>query len=627
MKPFVLFSESFSPMGNVSSKGVLNQLGRPNMDLLSLLIREAVQNSWDARDGSGLPVKFGIKFWKLSKGQRTFLQEMIFPSTPSQFPEGHLNSDDFLGLAIFDRRTTGLGGPTRADTATTDGQPRDFVDFLRNVGHPPEKAGAGGTYGFGKAAFYLASTLQTICVHTRCIYEAKPESRFTAAALFDPFQEHGVLFTGRHWWGRMIDGVPEPIIGGDSDTAAKMIGMPNFTDGELGTTILVLQPILNGRNIDQAINLIIESLIWYFWPKMIEREDGTPAMEFQVTYEGEHRTIPDPSKLPPLDGFVQAMKHLKDQKSSPDIYNSTQLITCGNPKQDLGIISLQRFPYRNREQFDIGNLEEDDIYRPSPIADTCHHIAFMREPELVVKYEPGPELPGEHLEYAGVFRVLDEVDAVFSEAEPPTHDDWVEDTLRDSIKKTYIRVAHRKIRAAVKDFTQPPTLDQDYAETAPLGAFSNLMGNLLPGGIGTGAQPIFTKRKTRGSKISGSSLGGKNSTDRPGLIILNEGDLRIENGEPMLVITFRASHAKGSKGTIVRANAAVLLDGGESEKDPPIGELVPEVVQWVGLGKKSPVVIKDEILKINRSDSLEWQVYIRLHESAVAVNLSASAGG
>ena len=42
MRPLELYSERFSPNGNVTSEGVINQLGRPELDIHSLLIRETV---------------------------------------------------------------------------------------------------------------------------------------------------------------------------------------------------------------------------------------------------------------------------------------------------------------------------------------------------------------------------------------------------------------------------------------------------------------------------------------------------------------------------------------------------------------------------------------------------------
>lgn len=137
MEHLFLHSERVSPTGNVTSEGIINQLGRPKLGLLETLVREAVQNSWDAKDIlSDSPVTFGMVGWTLNTKQREVLQKRIFKHCPSgdNLPLlNHLQSAEKLtALAIYDRGTVGLGGPTRADVSTNSDGPRDFVDFLRN---------------------------------------------------------------------------------------------------------------------------------------------------------------------------------------------------------------------------------------------------------------------------------------------------------------------------------------------------------------------------------------------------------------------------------------------------------------------------------------------------------------
>ena len=43
-------SQRNDPMGGMSSRGYLNILGRPSLDPLIVMIRESVQNSWDAKN-------------------------------------------------------------------------------------------------------------------------------------------------------------------------------------------------------------------------------------------------------------------------------------------------------------------------------------------------------------------------------------------------------------------------------------------------------------------------------------------------------------------------------------------------------------------------------------------------
>lgn len=510
MEHLFLHSERVSPTGNVTSEGIINQLGRPKLGLLETLVREAVQNSWDAKDSvSDKPVTFGITGWTLNTKQREVLQKRIFKCCPSGNYLPLLNylqsAAKLTALAIFDRGTVGLGGPTRADVSNSDNGPRNFVDFLRNVGQPPDKQLAGGTYGFGKAAFYRASSTRTILVHTRCQYDGNLESRFIAAALGVPFTKNGVRYTGRHWWGIENEDIEiaEPITGKSADRLADFLNMPVFEEGERGTTILVLQPILEDesdqlrligteqrRSPKQALNQMAEYLLWYFWPKMLAHDGDRPAMQFVVSWEGEQIHIPDPANYQPLHGFVEAMRRLKGDKSDGGSPLRHQILDIASqrPKQHLGRLSLQQFFTSDEHKFDTG--------REPLFNNLTHHTALMRTPELVVKYLPGDHLQNKQFGYAGVFITDEEVDSVFADSEPPTHDDWVSRSLEERGHRTFVNVAVRDIKQGMDSFAKPGGVRTNGSPLIPLGAFSNrLGGTLLPGEIGSAAvAKVFLKR-------------------------------------------------------------------------------------------------------------------------------------
>ena len=169
--------------------------------------------------------------------------------------------DDVKILAISDRGTHGLGGPTRADTVTAPGAPLDFVDFLRNIGEPPDPTRAtGGTYGFGKAALYLASKARTIVVYTRCKGDRGLESRFIASSIGGryslPSGEFKGKYTGRHWWGRLLGGIAEPIIDDEADALAAQLGLPTFGRTETGTTIVIVDSLDDAGFDEQSLRVI-----------------------------------------------------------------------------------------------------------------------------------------------------------------------------------------------------------------------------------------------------------------------------------------------------------------------------------------------------------------------------------
>ena len=79
MTPLDLQSERVSATGNLASEGVLNQLGRPRLDPLTVLVREAVQNSWDARSTDSTQLLFGLSSRTLSGPQVRLLRDGARP--------------------------------------------------------------------------------------------------------------------------------------------------------------------------------------------------------------------------------------------------------------------------------------------------------------------------------------------------------------------------------------------------------------------------------------------------------------------------------------------------------------------------------------------------------------------
>ncbi|MCC6190312.1 MAG: hypothetical protein IT318_14870 [Anaerolineales bacterium] len=617
--------ERVSPSGNITAAGVINQLGRPGLDVLEVLTRESVQNSWDARQpGARNQVHFGLTGWQLTDMQRKALRDFVFVDCPpaESLPlKLALKAPALHALIVSDRGTIGLGGPTRADLPTTTGEPRDFVDFLRNVGQPPEKKLSGGTYGYGKAALYRASTVHTILVHTRCEWKGRLESRFIASALGQPYGRG--QFTGRFWWGQEKKGVVEPLLGTAADKLAAVLGFPPFEGNDCGTSILILQPVyaaaaadFNGGHVDrtprQSLSTMAEFMLWYFWPKLIAYGRRRPTMKFTVQYEGEPVQIPAPADYPPLAGYVQAMHRIKDDEIGASIFPGTvQDIASQRPIMTLGRLALQRFPVSSHRGFDTG-ISDDDT--SAHFASLTHHTALMRQPELVVKYLAGPLPVSGQLGYAGVFITSVDADEAYASSEPPAHDDWVPKALEDKRHKRLVNAGLREIKAAMEAFAKPATGTQPAGELAPLGAFARRLGaSLLPSVAGPAAVSPFTTRRPTDHRGLGEGGPAKPMKDEqedeynietPGLplppqppepmpptvtpVRLPRARVEVVSSRPLAVgggrrleISFTVKHAPGSAGTKVTISPRALLDDGQVESEPPAGAVVPEVLQWV----------------------------------------------
>src|SRR5882724_1998607 len=392
--PLDLQSELFSATGGVAAEGVSNQLGRPRVDRFTLLVREAVQNSWDAKLDTTTEVRFQIDGHELNEHARHVLATQVFAYTPASIDlrTSLLGATTFPILAVSDFGTRGLSGPTRGNVIPQPGESTNFVDFMRYIGRPPNRAYAGGTFGFGKAAYYLASSLKTICVHTRFSFGGGIESRFMAAALGPQFEtdgKSGRRFTGRHWWGRMAqDKIVDPIVGDQADQLALLFGDTGRASDATGTTVYVLLPDFQGASPQSVLSGMARVLMDYFWPKLIDGPAQTPSMSFRLRWQGADLPLPQLNDEPELGLLAQAFLAVTTKQSFQGV--SFEAISAQKPKKLLGHVALVRRPaiplqaISKAETDDTSfNMQERELKRP------LHHMAVMRAPNFVVKYIEG----------------------------------------------------------------------------------------------------------------------------------------------------------------------------------------------------------------------------------------------
>ena len=583
MKPLDLQPEPFQATGSISADGVRNQLGRPKIDRLTLLVREAVQNSWDARLPDGDKVKFAMMGWQLTSKQRQFLLATVF----SKLPRDGLSLGEALNrpslltvLAVYDRGTCGLRGPTRADEIGPNA-PVNFVNLLRNVGQPPAVMKSGGTYGFGKTALFLTSSVRTILVHTRIAEGKKFEQRLMATALGGQFTQRSRRYTGRHWWGRETSGgIVDPVTGRDAEEAAKAIGLPLFERDETGTTILILEPDFDGREPVDALRFVGDAIVRNFWPKMIDGPRGGGTMAFDLSWNGTRIAVPRPRDVPPLEGYVRAFAnaHASAQgKPIPHPSGYVQQVSCQRPMKHLGTLSLIRFKPLPRLASPSDADDEGPFKGPS-----CH-TALMRGPHFVVGYVEGPALPLELEEYAGVFLASDAAEEAFARAEPPTHDAWTPDILEDRHERTYVRVAASRIKQAMQDFFGAPAPSRDGARTVPLGAFSDFLGGLVPAEHGTGARggTMGSAGRSQAREAgTGAVAEGRGGGRLARIRIIETTGPHALSGVPVFTIRFEIDPHPRTSELAVRAAASVVLEEGSLEKEPPRGAQQPRVVLW-----------------------------------------------
>ena len=562
-----LYSEPFAKTGNMAAEGFRRLLGRPTLGLLQTLIREGIQNVLDAaQDGEG-PVVL-IRLRTLSSDQQKTLRESVL----SELPRGDATRAEIEGvlikpglrvLELCDFGTEGLSGPTRADTPHDGEEPLNFVNFLRNVGAARDTHHGGGTYGYGKSSLYAMSSCSTVVVDSQTKNSGRNERRLMACHLGVAFDavvegEGRRRFTGRHWWG-VLDGSDsvEPATLELARSLADGLGMPARETEQTGTSILIVDPLLGSDDLRSAMDEIVETVLWNFWPRMTVTTPSDRKVKVLLELEGQPVPVPNPEEFPPLDLFASAMA--THRKGSDDLKEINSL----RPKKHLGNLVIQkglRVPRRGAA------AREDSV-----IPEQACHIALMRPVELVVKYVAGDPFPDRRFEWAGVFICSDddEVEAAFALAEPPAHDDWIPDNLPKGREKTFVRVALREIEEIAKTHASPSISAAGTSERGPsLAATATKMGAFLDrvSATGPGRRPRSagspSTRKTL--SISGVQFAG----------------LQLDgSGNP--VARFRADlHNDGSDAALyVMADPHLVVDGGSTGIDDLPGGLTLSVVE------------------------------------------------
>ncbi len=600
-----LFSERYSPVGGVSAEGVLNNLGQPSMHRYELLVREALQNCWDAKRPDAEQVHASIVRYRLNDAQSDALRGSVLGNAfPSNLPARTVVASPSVEILYFaDFGTTGLGGPLRADEAF-DHKDADFVNLVFNVGQPPDTDLGGGSYGFGKGAFYRRSEARVVVFHTACIYEGRREERLIAVGMgesLDP--SHGARHTGRHWWGHVSDGEAVlPAMGDEAARIASAIGLPaRDGDQDLGTTVAVVAPDLDGLSAtaDECMDFIGECVAWNFWPKLTGCEPQMPSMTVDIVNNGDAVKVPNPRTHAGLQGFVAAMDVLRGGGSAPDPLAQRFEVALERPSVDVGRVVVRLAPSAPLNPRADG---PDDLRTQGDraTAQGFRHVALMRQAELVVKYQrcAAPAIPD--FGYTGVFRCEPGVDQVFRASEPPSHDDWRLDSMTDSMERSVIRRADSGVKDRCKEFLagrQPHVVAG--AESVPLGAASAALMQLMPAQVGAGPKRPQTEGQVGIGDEGGwtSAPGGKAATGRRSHLPGKKGSphareqAKIRLGEPQVGETADGAlvqsipiDVRAPAGGRLRAEVRVCTgDGALEDRDgAPAGWLAPPITWRVG---------------------------------------------
>ena len=607
----IRLDEAVPPNGAVFGDGVRKLMGNPRLTQLQLLVRESMQNSWDARLPQERPnIAWSVRELVGASDLEPFTILRGAPKCDGVNLAQALKRAPIL-LSVTDEFTVGLAGPTRADRHSP-GEKKNFVSFVRNVGqHTSLATSTGGTYGFGKSSFFRSSLCGTILVFSRVLTaDGEFESRFIACLLGDPLSQQPPL-TGRSWWGAVKNDVVEPLLGRNAVGAAEYFGMPMPSDDTTGTTVSVVAPRFSleqtkvaSRSRDIARD-IESAVLWNFWPKLSTSvtEDG---LSCSIDVNGEPFPMSDPAKHPRVKWFVEAYNAAKRGKAKEPTYVTD--IASQRPAQHLGRLAIVGPAPLITSGVPDGPLED-------PVRASLHHVALMRQPELVVTYREMDAPLDDQLHFAGVFIADESVDAAFAAAEPPSHDDWNHNAIEDSVEhywKTYVKVAERRIKevtaSRLAELAAPRTSDGD---GGAFGALSQHLGKLLAGAHGDTPSP----------KVPGV---GKSNKGKTPIRVAKEARLQID-GQRLLAVLGVEILNGGSRLELL-ASGNVQIAGGSLEKEAPAGAPVVQVLGWRDASPGASAETSSETLNFEPGQSLLWEALFEVPVDA-AFSLSIDLRG
>lgn len=614
VEPFDWFPARYQPHGSTAGEGAQRLLGTPSHDPLTVLVRETVQNSWDARkrDSDSDLTSYHVGLRTLTPEQTGVLRDVVFPHrpVPTLDLEALLGAGGVRVLQVDDRGTTGLGGPVRADREPDQEEPTDFIDFVFNIGAPRDTHLGGGTYGFGKTIAYVVSRPRTILILSRAEVYQRPETRVIGAAITDHFAWNGDRFTGRQWWGRMDGDRIAPVTGSDAEKVADVLDIE--FDGT-GTTILIIDPDLRGLSTQEAGPHLRDALLWHVWPKFLPRPGETePSMRVSASVDGVALELSDPREVPGLAPFaasLQWIRHRQDGTAEPETTLFTphvEEISWGRARVPTGHLAMIRSPIRPGSD---GNGHADPDKSAYPLNGTAHHVALMRQPELIVEYVEGPPSAYDGYEWAGVFRCVDDVDDHFAAAEPPAHDLWEWQSVDDDRGRSYVRTTLRKINTEMREFAAPSSAAASGTSRRSAAAIADQLWAVVPNLQGTGAEPEPTDRSLTESGASRPSVElGRTTTDYDeGLVTRIELTLERDENRPV----------------DVSVSVGVATDTG-TERSAPRGSRQPRLREVRPANGGPALDLTDGFFRVGVDAPLEWTLTVESPEpSALRISVQA----
>ena len=430
------FFERYTQMGGASASAYRNILAGVGVPATDVFVREVVQNSVDAGD-DGEPVSVMFRENRLEGDDLSRFRKALDLGSSSSLAnrEGLLSglstdalfTDPLSVLYVEDFKTVGLGG---TDGILTQSKEDDYRRLCLELGVTGEGDVRGGTFGYGKAAYWAVSDVWTVVFYSRFEPSDRTGNSSSRLIAVSWFNEHAhqpegepneLRFTGRCWFGRVADTRDYclPFVDDEADALAETLGFSPRQEDDHGTSAMIL-----GHKTEPE--KIVEAVERNWWPRILEGKLNV------VLPDG---TAPSPRANPRLRPFIRAW----------------DLVTEGIAEEENDVVSDLAYRDHPLGKVALTTVDED------PEEGRHSRIALVRGPGMVVEEYKGPSSAVSQPYTVGVFRADSGMEAALAASEPPAHDRWDHGTTRTDRDLTEtdrkrIQSTMQKIRGAVNEF-------------------------------------------------------------------------------------------------------------------------------------------------------------------------------
>ena len=386
------------------------------------VVRECAQNSGDAPDKSGAPVRvvFEILKWKTKdipcvdqirdacKASREYWSHDEKTRTFFDRALEELKLPSISVLRVGDYGTTGLAG---GDLERTAG----WYALVKSQGFSVKDDAAGGSYGIGKSSPFAASHFRTVFYSTKTLKQDMSFQGVCRLVTHENASGNTTQAVG------FIGGYRPPVEGGDPlFTAIRNADeIPRvFSRSEVGTDVYI--PGYFSPDDDWERELVL-SVLNNFWPAI-----HRGSMEFQV---GQHEINKDN-----IGELIEQMRGLPDF-DAPHYYSA---VASSKRKESEKVL------------YSVGKCR---LFLSTEGTDLPKKVCLIRRAGMVIDYY-GPH--NMRTPYTGLFVCEDPAgNKLLRQMEPPRHDKWDPKRVEGLRGKEAIKEIRNWIRDKVRELSPP----------------------------------------------------------------------------------------------------------------------------------------------------------------------------